>query len=105
MNLGLVNRGWFLVRLYHLSKRKTNFAFRTIKIRPAMVEISQKNIIASHGLSGRLAGRLEKYLLKLHGLSKPTLLFKPSKSNMKWLRYDQKNCIASHDISGRLAGG
>ena len=69
VNLGLVNRGWFLVRLYHLSKRKTNFAFRTIKIRPAMVEISQKNIIASHGLSGRLAGRLEKYLLKLHGLS------------------------------------
>ena len=41
-NLGFENWGWYLVRLYHLSKPKTNFAFHTIKIRPAMVEISPK---------------------------------------------------------------
>ena len=69
-----------------------------------MVEIS-KTIIASHGISGRLAAGLARKILRFHGFSKPTLLFTPSKSNMKWLRDDQKNGIASHCISGRLAGG
>ena len=44
------------VRLYQLSKPNTSFAFHTIKIGLAMFEISATNIIASHGISGRLAG-------------------------------------------------
>ena len=42
VNLGLVNWGWYLVGLYHLSKPKTNFTFHTIKVRPALVDISLK---------------------------------------------------------------
>ena len=42
VNCGSVNWGWYLVRLYHLSKPKTNFAFHTIKVRPALVDISLK---------------------------------------------------------------
>ena len=42
VNLGLVYWGWYLVKLYHLSKPKTNFAFHTIKVRPALVDLSQK---------------------------------------------------------------
>ena len=35
--------------------------------------------------------------LRLIQLSKPTFLFTPSNSNMKWLRYGQ-NVVASHGI-------
>ena len=44
------------VRLYQLNKPKTSYAFHTIKIRLAMVDISPTNISFSHGISGRLAG-------------------------------------------------
>ena len=37
------------VRLYQLSKPKTSFAFHTIKMGLAMVEISPMNIVANHG--------------------------------------------------------
>ena len=71
---------------YILLTEWTNVAFYIIKIQFDMVET-----------------KLDIYL-DFVSMSKPTILFTPSNSDIKWLRCGQNsNSISNHGISERLA--